>query len=393
MPSNSSPPADFLSSDQQAEKIERDEFNTRKIIVALSNSGKIFGLDSKNGDIIWSHYPGSNFHFSLQQIVFTRPTAHLNAECVFIGALKGSSNSVLLLIDAVTGRSEFKDGIVKLGYQVKQRYVLPHVDKAYRHILLLMDTENSIHTYPFSAENVVKVIEEKNRIFIYNIDSNLQSIQGFGLQVQRDQQKILGDPIWNIEFPNDEKIEKIAAKTSGSRIGSLGRVLPDRSVAYKYLNPNLLACLTLSKTNGSLGVYLIDTVKGTVVFKCRHEHASQPANIIQIENLVVYSFRNTQSYRNEISVLEMDDEEVNVVVDHPLQSSFRPHYPLVGRQSYVFPKSIEVIQVSRTRLGVTPKQFLFGLSSGSLFAADRKFLDPRRVIGATSMTPEMEALP
>lgn len=42
----------------------------------------------------------------------------------------------------------------------------------------------------------------------------------------------------------EQKITQIAAKNPVERVHSQGRVLADRSVLYKYINPNLIAVTT-----------------------------------------------------------------------------------------------------------------------------------------------------
>lgn len=54
-------------------------------------------------------------------------------------------------------------------------------------------------------------------------------------------------PIWTVNLgsaDNEQKITQIAAKNSIERVHSQGRVLADRSVLYKYVNPNLIAVVT-----------------------------------------------------------------------------------------------------------------------------------------------------
>lgn len=54
---------------------------------------------------------------------------------------------------------------------------------------------------------------------------------------------------------NSQKIIKIASKNRIEHVHSQGRVLNDRSVLYKYVNPNLVAIVTQGPDN---------------VYKCTH---------------------------------------------------------------------------------------------------------------------------
>ena len=75
---------------------------------------------------------------------------------------------------------------------------------------------------------------------------------------------------------------------------SIGRVLGDRNVLYKYVNPNLLAVMTtgLSKMEGDqplVYLYLIDTVAGQVVHSVVHRRAGEPTSLVVSENWVLVS--------------------------------------------------------------------------------------------------------
>lgn len=57
-------------------------------------------------------------------------------------------------------------------------------------------------------------------------------------------------PLWNVDLSGhngDHKIISLASKNPLERVHSQGRVMPDRSVLYKYINPNLVAVFTLAK--------------------------------------------------------------------------------------------------------------------------------------------------
>lgn len=131
---------------------------------------------------------------------------------------------------------------------------------------------------------------------------------------------------------------------------SQGRVLNDRSVLYKYNNPNLVAiatqgadnvykctlqkqlitgfsmkedCETIANFNINLlflidvmNVHLVDVVSGGVVATIAHRRAKGPINIVHSENWLVYSYFNDKVRRTEISkyleIMKMKCEEHQV---------------------------------------------------------------------------------
>jgi hypothetical protein len=140
-------------------------------------------------------------------------------------------------------------------------------------------------------------------------------------------------PLWTLNLggtDNEQKITRIASKSTIEHVHSQGRVLADRSVLYKYINPNLIAvvtegvdsihkcmslnnslyknkmknnfCLfTLSHNPDIINIYLVDVVSGSIVFSMNHRRAKGPVKIAHSENWLVYTFYNEKIRRNEIS--------------------------------------------------------------------------------------------
>lgn len=54
--------------------------------------------------------------------------------------------------------------------------------------------------------------------------------------------------------------------TFSEKVHSAGRVLGNRSVLYKYANPNLVAIAVLDSVHSVLQIYLVDAVSGYIVY-------------------------------------------------------------------------------------------------------------------------------
>ena len=50
--------ASVASSANASEPLSRDEFGFRKVIVAATSHGKLYGIDSANGQVLWSRVFG-----------------------------------------------------------------------------------------------------------------------------------------------------------------------------------------------------------------------------------------------------------------------------------------------------------------------------------------------
>ncbi len=100
--------------------------------------------------------------------------------------------------------------------------------------------------------------------------------------------------LWRINI-EDETITAIAALQPHDRVHSHGKVLGDRSVLYKYLNPNLIGVVTTGMDGQKIpfvNVYLIDTVTGSIVNSFNHKRCKGPVQIVHSENwfFVIFFF-------------------------------------------------------------------------------------------------------
>ena len=118
---------------------------------------------------------------------------------------------------------------------------------------------------------------------------------------------------WTFQTPSDHKIVSISAPLSTDIIHSQGRPLADRSVLYKFLNPNILAILTKSTEESNIEAmaitfYLIDGVTGQMLHNANHKRSTGPVNIVLAENWVVYSYWAAKMHRTEITAVELYQE-------------------------------------------------------------------------------------
>jgi hypothetical protein len=74
-------------------------------------------------------------------------------------------------------------------------------------------------------------------------------------------------PTWTSSLAAGEVIQSLIPPARGP-IASIGKVLGNRTTLYKYLNPHLFVALTASHsvTPSSCGIYVIDGVKGTIIY-------------------------------------------------------------------------------------------------------------------------------
>ena len=188
-------------------------------------------------------------------------------------------------------------------------------------------------------------------------------------------------PTWNMMNPS-AKILSIVGKSAEEKVHSQGRVMADRSVLFKYINPNLGFVMSeMQDSSGKkiLSVYLVDLVTGRVVFSANHKRVSPPYHAVHSENWVVYTYYNEKVRRTEVGSLELFEGNVqtNATVFSSLSTSMIT--PLVERQSFILSVGgVAALRDTVTEKAITSKHILLATSSGSLYEIPRHFLDPRR---------------
>lgn len=96
-------------------------------------------------------------------------------------------------------------------------------------------------------------------------------------------------------------------------IASVLQILGDRSLKYKYINPNLLFVATAPSSSSSdssgrrvpaeeqqVSVALINTVSGAVLHQQVHSGAAGPVHAVVSEHWVVYTLRDLVSVRQQV---------------------------------------------------------------------------------------------
>ncbi|XP_035238782.1 ER membrane protein complex subunit 1 isoform X1 [Anguilla anguilla] len=371
-------PRSQVKNEVSIENLARDEFNLQKMMVMVTASGKLFGIDSKSGTVLWKHYlpdvqPNAAFKLMVQ-----RTTAHFPhpPQCTLLIKDKDTGLGTLHVFNPIFGRKSHVTPPV-LARPVLQSLLLPLMDQDYAKVLLLIDDQYKVTAFP-STKNVLQQLQEvAASIFFYLVDSSQGRLTGFRLR-----KDLSTELIWEVVIPPEvQRIVAVKGKRANEHVHSQGRVMGDRSVLYKYLNPNLLAVVTEStdthQERSFVGTFLVDGVTGRIIHEAVQRKARGPVHCVHSENWVVYVYWNTKARRNEFSVLELFEgtELYNSTVFSSLD---RPQLPQVLQQSYIFPSSISTLEATLTEKGITSRHLLVGLPSGAILSLPKMILDPRR---------------
>ncbi|KAG6916080.1 hypothetical protein DXG01_008554 [Tephrocybe rancida] len=311
----------------------RDAFGFCQIIIAATVQGKIFGLDSSTGRVVWSRVLGLGWAAEVGASVVPIKMFVLGVDDaisdqkikgpeVVIVAQRRADNTlvdtVIFHIDALTGAAapsaimsnadipqEDLNGLLQ-GFDivpgpVVEAYLLsPPISssashKEYATSILLLDEFLQIYLYPSTPQT--RATLQKLRPSLHfplrtNADGGTR-VMGHSIgphhageqsaEAHDGERGFVAHATWTLGLPPDEVVKTMIPQTQGP-VASLGKVLGNRTTLYKYLNPRLFVLLTApapataaANRGRNCGLYVVDGVKGSVVYQ-----ASLPA--LSIEN-------------------------------------------------------------------------------------------------------------
>jgi hypothetical protein len=211
--------------------------------------------------------------------------------------------------------------------------------------------------------------------------------------------------LWHFVPQPGEKILSIVSRPVNDPVASIGKVLGDRNVLYKYLNPNMALLVTAHESGKSASVYVLDTVSGAIIYSNTRKDVDLSAPIASTlsENWFAYSFTAESSASSPKGHQLVSGELFESLSpnDRGLLDSAANVSSLAGNtepftltQSYQIPEPISKLSVTQTRQGITSRQLLAVLSdSNSIVGIPRGVIDPRRPIGRDPTKDEqMEGL-
>jgi ER membrane protein complex subunit 1 len=209
--------------------------------------------------------------------------------------------------------------------------------------------------------------------------------------------------VWEFQPPSGHRILSIVARPPHDPVASAGKVLGDRSVMYKYLNPNL--ALITTATASSLTIHLLDSISGRVLHSTTHSgvDTSLPIPAVISENWFAYSFfadpkTPSAAKGNRLVISELYESPIandrGPLGPASTFSSLDPGNaptPHVLSQSFIIPTLISHMSVTQSRQGITLRQILCVLpTENAIIGIPRPWIDPRRPVDRDPTPNEIE---
>ncbi|KAI9596273.1 hypothetical protein BDF19DRAFT_421811 [Syncephalis fuscata] len=401
--------------------LRKDTFGLRKLLVFVTRSGKLVALDtSHKGRVIWSRFQGSSGldKIKIHGMYHVRSTIVKYPPLLALVVTKyhqKTPETTILCIDALTGQDySAPSNIVTLStfsFDPLKIYRLPQETSHPEHIqlLALLDDQYEIHLWPNMPEARQQLLGHANQlVFAHGLQLSSSRLSGHQLAANQDHlpSSLATKETWSLLLPDDLHIIATAQHSIYDPTASIGKTLGDRSVLFKYLNPNLIGIAAVKKddaTGDRLYVYLVDTVSGTILHQTFYNDvvvdALHPVHMVLSENWLVITYSGRGNGRTGVTkgyqaiVLELYESILeDVRVESEVFSSFNPHRPYVLSQMYTLPYGVDAIGATTTRRGITTKQVLVALPSGQLFGISRRFIDARRSTDPLSEADREEGL-
>lgn len=208
------------------------------------------------------------------------------------------------------------------------------------------------------------------------------------------------EPVWSFTPAGRERIVGYTARPIRDPVASIGRVLGDRRVLYKYLNPNLVLVTAVVESARTASIYLLDSASGQLLHTMSHDDVdtSRPIPSTISENWFTYSLtidggssapsRGYQLVVSDLYESPLPDDRgplgatSNSSTVQPSPTKGDAVKPYVLSQSYQVPAEISHMAVTQTRQGITSRELLVTVPSiNAIIGIPRSFIDPRRPIG------------
>ncbi|KAK3715121.1 hypothetical protein LTR37_007331 [Vermiconidia calcicola] len=211
--------------------------------------------------------------------------------------------------------------------------------------------------------------------------------------------------VWHFTPMADERILHLVPRPVNDPVASIGKVLGDRRVLYKYLDSNLALLATANDASTSAQFYVLDTITGSILHSSAHSGVDLQAPISSIlsENWFAYSYTaeasdaSTKGHHLVVgemfeSLVPNDRGGLNAATNFSTVQSGTDPFTLV--QTYQIPEAISKMAVTQTRQGITSRQLLAVLADvEAIVGIPYNALDPRRPVNrAPTKDEQMEGL-
>jgi len=372
--------------------LSRDSFGFHKIIVIATRRGRVYGLDAGgHGKMLWT-----------KQAFDVAPGEAWDVKGIHVDDVKGrvtirGAKREYIVIKPDTG-VQVEKVLSESGLELESTAL---VDGPLGPWLLPVGKGGKVDDIPAT-------LLPKQTVVVRGPHGELK-----GLKFVQKGPLSVGEPTWIFSPPARQRIVSVASRPLHDPVASIGRVLGDRGVKYKYLNPNTLVVASVDDASSTLTVSLLDTISGQLLSSAVHEgvDTAKPVECAMSENWFACSFfgqyalkdnaaQSLRGYQLVVSDLyeshEANDrgplgDAANFSTLNPIDEPVEPVLPAVVSQTWIVASPLAALAVTQTRQGISSRQLLAYLPEDhGIVALPRHLLEPRRPVGRDPTPGEME---
>ena len=186
----------------------------------------------------------------------------------------------------------------------------PFTDGTGRSLVLLVDTSLRATVYPRGDAAAAALAERLNSLLLRPSE---RGGDADGVRPRQEGGAAVGVERWSMRLPRGPGGRPLdvtlASWPAEAAIDKPVRQLGDRTVLYKYLNPNLIGVGIVApadgNTDGHVQALLIDAASGRVVHDARHAGCDGPLTMVLGENWVVYEYWSPALLQHQVTVSEL----------------------------------------------------------------------------------------
>ncbi|KAB5562887.1 hypothetical protein GE09DRAFT_1110127 [Coniochaeta sp. 2T2.1] len=375
----------------KGDRLSRDSFGFHKLIILASRRGRVYALDAGNsGKMLWN-----------TKAVYLAPGQIWDVKDIFVDEPLND-----LVIRARDGYAVVN---LETGKTTEARAEHSSVQG-----VAVVETSSRRWQLPIYEGGVVDHFPAEQApqgtVVVRGAEGEIKGLK-FGTTESGEADAFAS---WVFTPPTGQRIVHVTSRPSHDAVASIGRVLGDRTVKYKYLNPNTLVAAAVNDLSSTLTVYLLDTVSGEILSSATHEGIDTAKNIecVMAENWFLCTFfgqytlqtnpgQSIKGYQVVVSDLYESEapndrgplgDAANFSSIGPVDDpTAGPLLPSVITQSFVLGAPISALSVTQTRQGISTRQVLGYLpGQHGIVGLPRQILEPRRPVGRDPTAGEME---
>ncbi|KAK5170685.1 uncharacterized protein LTR77_005275 [Saxophila tyrrhenica] len=218
-----------------------------------------------------------------------------------------------------------------------------------------------------------------------------------GLEAKRLDVENAGS-LWHFTPSSQDRIHSLVPRPVNDPVANIGKVLGDRRVLYKYLNPNVALLATTNDASKTASVYVLDTLSGAILHSTTHTSVdlADPISSIMSENWFAYTLTTSADPRGHLLIVGELFESLIPNDRGSLQSAANfstletSPEPFALTATYQIPESVSKLAVTRTKQGITSRHLLaYTPASDGIVSIPYSILDPRRPVNRDPTKDEL----